>query len=99
MVLAGLFEEMGEDGEAQISRLSAASCFMKAHQFSRAEELLRELEGAPEAAQMLKECRGQRDDPLCQAPPDVHALVQLLTKKGIISEDEWVDALTAATAS
>lgn len=97
--LAGLFASRHQDRDAQVSWLSAASCFIEARQFQRALPVLQRVrEVFPEAEQMIQECEGKADQPILGDSPEVRMLIRLLLQKGIITEAEWAAALETAPA-
>ena len=94
--LARLFESSDRPNDALVSLFSAGSCLVRARQFYSAIPILeRVVEKFPEAKEMLAECQGKQDQPLAAEMPPLHALVDLLVKKGLISEGEWTKALQA----
>ena len=99
LALADLFGSLRREDDAHISLFSAASCLMQARQFQRAIPVLElVLDTFPEAEQMIQQCRGRKDEPLLADTPELRALIKLLLDKGLITEDEWVEALQAASA-
>jgi len=98
MAIVELLESLGRQDDARINLLSAASCLVQAGQFEKAVPILEMVQQAfPEARDMLRECRGKKDEPLIADTPDLRALIQLLLRKGLISEDEWAEALQTAS--
>lgn len=96
--LADLFRSLSRPDDAQTSLFSAASCLVQASQFQQAIAVLESVAPAfPDAAEMIRQCRGKRDEPLVVDSPETRALIELLLKKGLITEDEWAEALQNAT--
>ncbi len=95
--LAELLRSQGRHLDAKISLMSAASCLFQAGQFQQATPLLQALaEDFPEARRMLDQCQGKADEPLVADSPELRALIALLMRKGLFTEDEWAQALDAA---
>ena len=51
----------------------------------------------PEAGPLIARCRSHSDDSTDQGVPEVKALVELLLRKRLITEDEWEAAVAVAT--
>lgn len=97
--LAELFRSQGRELDAKTSLMSAASCLFQAGQYQQAAPILDPLaEDFPEARRMLEESRGRADEPLVADSPELRALIALLVRKGLFTEDEWAQALEAATS-
>jgi hypothetical protein len=92
--LADLFEAQGNVRDAGVSRFSAASCFLQARQYRTARELFRRVVDVfPEAEGLMTECGDKEDAPAIVQTPGLEALIGLLVRKGIISDDDWVQAV------
>ena len=99
LALAELFRLLGRLEDEQTSLFSAASCLVQASQFQQAIPVLESVASAfPEAEEMVRQCRGRKDEPLVVDSPETRALIALLLGKGLITEDEWAEALHNATA-
>jgi hypothetical protein len=92
--LAEIFRSQNDDANAQVSFLSAGSCYLRAKQYRSAIKWL-ELAAVqfPETRELIAQCEGKEDLPLNAATPGLQALIGLLVKKGMIEESEWAQAL------
>jgi len=94
--LADLFEMQDNSRDAGVSLFSAASCFLRARQYRTALELFqRVVDRFPEAEGLMAQCRDKEDAPGVAETPALEALIRLLVRKGIISDDDWVQAVQA----
>ncbi len=96
MELAELFRSENDYRNAQVSLLSAGSCFLRARQYRSAVKLLQQVvERFPEASDLVAQCEGKEDVPLTGATPGLQTLIELLVRKKVIEEREWAEALAA----
>ena len=94
--LADLFQTQDNPRDAGVSLFSAASCFLMARQYRTAWELFQRVVGAfPEAEGLMTQCVDKEDAPGIAETPALEALIRLLVRKGIISDDDWVQAVQA----
>jgi tetratricopeptide (TPR) repeat protein len=94
--LADFYHSRSEEGDAQISRFSAASCFFRARQYQRATALFEQVRiEFPEARKLVAKCKGRQDVALTGATPGLQALIDLLVKKKVFDEAEWAEAVAA----
>jgi tetratricopeptide (TPR) repeat protein len=94
--LADLFRSNNDDKNAQVSLLSAGSCFLRARQYRLAMKSLEQaVERFPEAQGLIDECKGKEDVPLAGATPGLHVLIDLLVKKKVIEAGEWEEAFAS----
>ena len=94
--LADLFETQGNPRDAGVSRFSAASCFLLARQYRTAGELFQQVaDQFPDAEGLMIQCQDKEDAPGIAETPALEALIRLLVRKGIISDDDWVQAVQA----
>jgi hypothetical protein len=92
--LAELLESKGDQRNAQVSLLSAGSCFLRARQYRRAVPYLERAAALfPEARELIAECQGKDDALLTPGTPGLQALIGLLVKKHVIDEAEWAEAI------
>jgi hypothetical protein len=94
--LAEAFRSQNDDRNANVSFLSAGSCYLRAKQYRNAVKWL-ELAAAhfPEARELIAQCEGKDDVPLNAGTPGLQALIGLLVKKKVIEEREWAEALAS----
>ncbi len=94
--LAEIFRSQDDARNAQISSLSAGSCYLRARQYRSA---LKWLESAvpqfAEAKELIAQCEGKEDIPLGAATPGLQALIGLLVKKKLIDANEWAEAIAS----
>ena len=95
--LAELFRSQKDDERnAQVSLLSAGSCFLGARQYRTALVLLAQVvDRFPDARGLIAQCEGKEDAPVAAVTPGLQALIELLVKKKVIDEREWADAFAA----
>ena len=93
--LAELFRSQKDDERnAQVSLLSAGSCFLRARQYRSALHLLEQVvERFPDARDLIAQCEGKEDAPVTNVTPGLQALIELLVKKKVIDEREWAEAI------
>jgi tetratricopeptide (TPR) repeat protein len=95
LTLAELYDSLGRQTDARISGFSAGSCLVKAREYRQALPVLeRVADHFPEARSLIARCRAHSDDSTDPGVPEVKALVELLLKKRLITEDEWEAAVT-----
>jgi hypothetical protein len=94
--LAGLFRLKGDSRNAAVSLFSAGSCLVQARQYRSAVEILETLtDRFPEAQELIAQCGDHDDLPVVAETPALQTLIELLVKKGLITEDDWMDAFAA----
>lgn len=100
IALAELFFSLQRQEDASISLFSAGSCLVKARQFQKAIPILQRVIGVfPEAKEIIERCYGKNNEPLGVDMPELRAIVNLLLKKHLITEDEWARAIETAIAA
>jgi len=94
--LAELFGEEDDQRNRAVSLLSAGSCFVEARQYRTAVRTLEEVvDRFPEARQLIAQCGDKEDLPAPVEPPALQNLIDLMVRKGLITEDDWADAMKA----
>jgi len=94
--LAELFGARKDQRNRAVSLLSAGSCFVEARQYRTAARTLAEVaDQFPEAKQLIAECGDKEDLPAPVEPPALQSLIDLMVRKGLITEDDWADAIRA----
>jgi hypothetical protein len=94
--LADVFRLKNDSRNADVSLFSAGSCLVQARQFRSAAEILETVtDRFPEAQALIAECGDQDDLPVVAETPALQTLIELLVKKGLITEEDWVGAFAA----
>ena len=94
--LAELFGAQEDQTNRSVSLLSAASCFVEARQYRTAVRTLEDVaDRFPEAKQLIAECGDKEDVPVPVEPAALQSLIDLMVKKGLITQHDWADAIRA----
>ncbi len=94
--LADLFRLQNDSKNAAVSLFSAGSCLVHARQYRSAAEILETVaDRFPEAQGLIADCGDQDDLPIVAETPALQTLIELLVKKGVITEDDWLVAFSA----